>query len=1038
MRYDARDMTPQTKAPRSLMFYFAVGASALCLLVVGVIVVRAMTASPNTNTPGVDGAFTNSGNENLLGDQAGAKGLQIQVMDRDNPERLSAEFRSETITPLQAQRYDVTQPRATFYLDDGRVAVIRADGGTMVMPDRTRTPETGTLRSNVVVRLFNVPVGGGSPDPDNDEPAMTWTGTSLTFDATLGEISTTEPFVLTSPGYEFRAADAKVLINQALERLELLTVRQGGTLVAFATDEPENDAIETEADEAVEEPGNATDNPTKTASAQGGNAAQADPPAPPAPIITLYQSVMRGDVRLERTGQHIASDRLDMYARTIDNALPDGAIAAIDIQTSESVAEAEESGNADVPMDAGDLNPAQVEVASADQPGSSTVPSGSDAATPEADPPAPTNDTTLRWTGLLEIRPLAAEPAELVGNDLLARFTAERSGVVTFADAASEANGQAAVVEYGFTTQDLVLTGPSQESSVFLTSPKIGRATMGRLELNLGTGAGVVPGPFGVVATDNVSKLDARERTTLHFASRDGQVTGELREVVCVGSVIASDSESTIKADFLHAFFDVGKSGSTLRRLIARDTVDLSDSEGNGGTCDALDVAFAPNTDEPVPTSFDAQGRASFRDRTARVDAEHLYATLRTPEDGSLEVVQTWADGNVRFRRYTDQVDIRGQRLFANLDQELLEVEDESGMARVSRGPTEIEGEAVRLDGTARTVFITGPGRFRHSAGRGDTASSIDAAWTVGMAFDDRSGLLEAAGDVDAVSRPDPWTRETIAAAELRVELAPYNEPVLAAEADDNPDTPLDSLGDDDREILKLYAASALHVGEGDALATIESARFTAPLPEADDSETEATEEPPLERAFRLSGTEILADSTAGTLDVPGRGRLFVADLRAPEPDETTTDEDQRGAALFDWAGSLHADRARGHAEMHDSVQMSHTSTTDGSRAVLESMHLRINFAPSADDAPEKLFGGLRSAVATENVYLRSDARELTADVVEYDPDAGIARALAEGFGTVSILDRQTGSPMTASALIWDLINDRVDIVDPSTIVIPR
>ena len=116
---------------------------------------------------------------------------------------------------------------------------------------------------------------------------------------------------------------------------------------------------------------------------------------------------------------------------------------------------------------------------------------------------------------------------------------------MTFADRASDASGRAATVEYGFTSQRLILSGPSQESSVFLTSPTMGRATMGRLELDLGTGDGLVPGPFGVVANDKVSKLDARERTTLRFAARDGRVTGELREVICEGSVVASDADST-------------------------------------------------------------------------------------------------------------------------------------------------------------------------------------------------------------------------------------------------------------------------------------------------------------------------------------------------------------------------------------------------------------------------------------------------------------------------------------------------------------
>jgi len=760
---------------------------------------------------------------------------------------------------------------------------------------------------------------------------------------------------------------------------------------------------------------------------------------------------MRGEVRLDRAGQSIASDRLDMFARTIDNALPEGAITGVDFKPPEQTDEPEPPTDPESPDNADAAN----QLPAIDSPSRSNTsdPSGTPPANADQ-PEPPAADAVLSWSGVLEIRPLASPPAELDTNDLVARFTAERTGVVTFADEPSEAHGQAATVEYGFTTQDLILSGPSQESSVFLTSPAIGEATMGRLELNLGTGTGVVPGPFSVVAGDGVSRLDARERTTLLFAARDGRVTGELREAICEGSVVASDSDSSLKANFLHAYFDVGETGSSnLRRLIARDSVRLDDGQGNGGTCDTLDIAFAPNTDEPTPTSFDAQGRASFRDRTAKIDAEHLYATLRTPENGSLEVVKAWADGEVRFRRYTDQIDIRGQRLFADLDAELLEVEHEGGLARVARGATIIDGESVTLHGLDGTAIVTGPGRFDHRAGKGNTASRVTASWTEGMAFDDASGLLEAAGDVNAVSRPDPWTRETITAAQLRVQLEPAAEATELATLDEDSDSPLDSLGSEDRAIRTVYAASDAFLGLGDDLATIESARFTAPLPEPrEHSETvegepaEAQPEPPLERAFRLSGVEILSDNQAGTLDVPGRGRLFLADLRtaaANTPDSedaapASGNDNQRGAALFDWVGSFHADRALGTAEMLDSVQMSHFNANDGSKAVLESNRLRINFAPGEGDDPSDLFGGLRSAIAQENVYLRSDTRELSADIIEYDPDAGVARALAEGFGVVRILDRLTGSPTTASAIIWNLTTDRVDLVDPSTIYIPR
>lgn len=1034
-------MTTNTKNPRPLSFHLAVGAAVLCLAAVGVLVVRALTTPPAASS-NTGNAFESGRDIDILGEGGGARGLHIQIMDRDDRARLAAELRTDTIDPLAAQRYRVTNPRATLYLEDGRVVHIASDGGTLVMPDRAKAPETGTLKGNVVVRHFDALPSGRQPDPETDEPTITWRGATLSFDATLGEASTNEPFTLNSNTFEFKAADAKLLINQALERLERFTVRKGGTLVYFAeplTPEPAEDPAQPDRDAGADTPRLAQDDTTPP---DQHAAADTAPPPPLAPVITFYQGAMRDEIVLERGGQRIESDRLDLFARTIDNKLPEGAIASFSTPLGETPPNDTEP-TADALGTPGDAQPESndntdattndpIEIAEAD--------------TDQSQPPPP-DDATLSWTGVLEIRPLSAEPPELEANHLAARFTSEKSGVVSFSDALSQASGQAAVVEYAMTTQRLVLSGPSQERSVFITSPTIGEATMGRLEIPLATGHALVPGPFSVIAADGISRVDSREQANLIFAVRDGRLTGELLEVMCLGSARAADADASLEADFLHAFFKSDDTGdSRLRRLIARDGVRLADGHSASGTCDALDVTFDPNAKDPIPTTVDATGSVRFRDQTAKIDADHLFVNLRETEEGAIEVAKAWADGDVTFRQLADQIEITGDRLFADTDAEYIEVEHKSEdgngtLARIARGQTVITGALVRLNGSLRTARVQGPGSFEHRAGKGEQASHILANWTEGMAFDDATGKLECLGDVEAIHEPDPLTRDTITAALVRVQLDPAGETTVTADASDDA-LALDAMSDDDRAIRTVYAAGQAYFGVGDTLATIESARYAAPANETFDLTTPTeheptnTPEPILERAFRLSGVEIISDNQAGTLDVPGRGRLFVADLR-PVP-ENQTDSTERGAALFDWTGSLHADRTLGTAEMLDSVQMNHTRISDGSKAMLECARLRINFDPSENDRTETIFGGLRSAIADTNVYLRTDTRELTADLLEYNPDTGLAQALADSFNLVQILDRATGSPTTASAIIWNLTTDRVDIVDPSTITILR
>ncbi|MCC7390554.1 MAG: hypothetical protein IT431_17520 [Phycisphaerales bacterium] len=1024
---------PKAKAPqpRPLSFHLAMGVALVCLLAVAFIVFRAVTAPPAAGPASRDDAFATGTDEGVLGQDSGARGLHIQIMDREAKNRLSAELMSDTIDPLQAQRYQVTQPRATVYLEDGRVIHITARGGTLVMPDRAKAPETGTLTDDVVVRLFNRRVDGSAPVIEADEPAFTWTGRSLTFDSTLGEASTDEPFVLASREFEFSAKDAKLLINQALERLERFTVRQGGTLVY--TDRPDEQAP--------------TPPPAGTATAGAGAAPErggaADPGLPPPPpVTTYYQAAMRDGIVLTRAGQEVRSDRMDVFARTIDSRLPPGAIAEFRTGPVEPDGDAAEGADG-APAGLGQGAPAGSAgdgvTGQAGAPPDSTLtpPAPTEATAPEEDGP-----TTLTWTGVLEVRPLSAEPPELAKNHLLARFTSEESGVVTFADAASEASGRAAVVEYGFTGAELVLSGPSQGRSVLVSSPSMGEASMGRFELPLKTGEATIPGPFTVIGADGISRIDSGERARLLFAVEDGRLTGQLLEAEFIGTAKAADADASLEANRLLATFEPDADGrSQLARLVAVESVRLADGKGATGWCDMLDTRFARGADQPTPESFTAEGNASFRDQTARVDAQHLHAILRATESGGIEVAKAWAEGAVEFRRHGDRIAINGERLFADTDAQYLEVESDAGQASVARGPTRIAGSSVRLNGLERTAFVQGVGSFEHRAGKGDQASRVFAGWTEGMAFDDLDGKLEAVGAVEADHEPDAFTREHISASVLRVELEPGTpgEEVLAT---DEPAEP--TASETDRPIRTVYAAGR-EPREGEEpddawrLARVESARYVAPLEAVDAAIEKGSEaQPALERAFRLSGTEILADNTAGTLDVPGRGRLVIADLR-PQPEGEPSEE--RGAALFDWSGSLHADRNAGEAQMVQGVQMVHHRTLDGTRTVLDCQWLKVRFTPgegAAGAEPESLFGGLRSAIAETQVYLRTDAREMTASLLEYNPDTGIARAVGESFDGVRILDRRTGSPMTASAMIWDLTTDRVDIVDPSTITIIR
>lgn len=1004
---------------RSIGFYLAGSVALLCVIGVAVIFTRAMIAG---DAGTADQGFEDAGQAfegQDIREGFGASGLHVQVMDKDDRTRLAAELRSDTIEPLQAQRYRVGEPRATVYLDDGRIVEIAARSGSLVMPDRADAPESGRLSGEVVIRLFEKHADGRRIDPSVDLPAMVWEGEALTFDSTLGEVSTDQPFVLTAAEFEFRAADAKMLINQSLERLERFTVRRGGTIVQRP--------LQVAMADPPPEPRVAGDPPPSPSVANGKagavqpTTAQADTPeqpAPPEPVTTFYQAAMRGDVTLARASQSIQSDRLDLYARTVNNKLPDGAIARF----APAESGADEAGQN---RDEGAGTGAAVEN---EQPADQPTPA-QDEATDGGPASAPAESTpdvsTLTWTGTLEVTPMASQPPELDSDDLFARFTSGASGVVHLADASSDARGRAALIEYGLTSQVLVLSGPGQQN-IELTSSTMGVARMGHFVLPLATGMGNIAGPGEFVDPDG-GRIDWNSRADLIFHVAGGRIVGELREAICYGGAEASDAGASLQAEVLHAYFDTEIDGeSRLRRVEARENASLTDGRGSGGRADGFTIAFAADSNgDPQPSSFEANGSADLRQPGARVRADHLHAQLRSDDQGDIEVAKAWAEGAVHFERFEDDIEIRSEHLYADVDAELLEVEGlrdsdadtERAVAHVTRGQTTISGEWVRLHGTMRTADAKGQGSFEHRAGRGAERSHIFARWTEGMSYDDITGRLACVGGVHAVHEPDPLSRDIIDAELLRVDLAPLGETASETEAVDI--ASLEGAPSDDREVLRVHAGGGQMLGMPESLATVESARFAAG----------GGESPTLERALRLSGVEIIADNTARTIDVPGRGRLFVADLREG------TGEDDRGAALFDWEGSFHADRSTGEATMHQAVQMSHNRASDGAKTVLECGDLLVRFTPDADD--DAALGGLRSAIAERDVYLRTDEREIAAGFLHYEPDAGLARALAPSGGRVRIVD-SSGAPTSASAIVWDLTADRIDVVDPGSIVIPR
>lgn len=1017
----ARPQTPP-RAPRRA-HAVVVGASALAVLFVGGVIVRALTSRPPQIPEGTGAEVRDI--LDLGGDRgvAAAGGLMLQLTDRADPTRLAMELRAARMDPIARETYRVSDLKAWIFRSDGTRLWVRADAGTLILPDRSREPDSGSLTGDVVIRRFRDPAPGVQIDPERDAPEFTVRTPSLTFDQ-LGEVSTEDRIVVTTADGELAGSGLRILVNESRESLMLLRLARGEYLRIRAREgaAPQQPQPMSRAGAApsTASPSSGSPSPARQPSTLAADAAShdADEPSPPGAVETRYLATFDSDVVLRDGPRTVAGDRLEVWARLFDNALRPGAVGGADDPAPATGTTNLSTPNSSTPSPARpDPSAAPALAGDARAP---EAPNDTRAASTSSDSTGGAPDDLgangsqameLTWAGVLEIRPLSDEPPELADNDVTARVTAERSGLVRLADASTGATGSASTAEYRATTRDLWLSAPGAEG-VRLEAPDRGVARFGRLELNLATGIGHVPGP-GIVESASAGRVEWREQADLVFRVADGAMTADLAEAMCAGGARASRDAASIESQFLRAIFNPGTDESELRRLIASERVRLADGRGGEGRAEHLDIMFAPGVEgDPRPTEMLARGEARFSNGPDFVQGGVVHATITLDDQGELTASHMRAIDDAWLERRQDGVVVRGREVV--LDAEAQTVDATGPDAVVQRLGARISGDFVRLDGRAGTARVIGRGAFQHRALAPDGfVSTFDASWSRGMSFDDATGLLLCDGDVSATHQPDALTRDAVLADAVRAELTAPPAPTIP-QADGLALAPVEAP---QRELRRFVAIA----GEGGPLAVVEASRAVA-----DESAPSGQR---LARALRLKGLEIIADQQAGLIEVPSRGELLAADLRA----DADGQEDDRGSALFTWATSMRFSRASGRATMEGGTSMVHRRL-DGGTTVIECGSLAADIATdeAIGSADEAASASLRRVWAIGSVYARSGDREMVADEAIYDPVGGRAEAFASAGRRVTVLDSRTGSPLRAQRVFWDLRTDRVEVNSPS------
>lgn len=969
---------------------------------IGVLVVRArLTAPPAAPTPEPEAP------DLLASEDIGRmRGSDIELYDRRDPSRLAARIRSERTDPVPDRRGMVRMehPEAWMFLRSGRTVHVRADDGVFYMPDRQREPESGTIRGNVVVRLYESARASGA---DGGEPLATLRTSALTFDGTSFEVSTPERFEFDAGTLSGTGTGLKLIYNEAARRIELLEIRRGESVTHTPASGPAGTSAA-----APAPPGRAV---TTVARAVDGDRPVPDrpDPSPAAAEETYYQLVLSDAVTVTQGRRTVRSDRLTAWARLVDQRLPSGAIWRLD------------GKSADRP---GNVPPRGEPVRAPAHP--DPEPHGG-APRPPAQAVAPTPDetepVTLRWTGPCVLRPLESAPRELAEDHVALRATAERSGAVTFRDDALGGEGRCATLEYGLTTGRLALTGPGP-SSVVLARDDGATLEAVRAELDLVHARAVIPTPGIVYAPhedgESRDEISWNERAEFTLARDADTGASRLREASFAGRSQATDGSALLRGERIRAEFARGLDGATLlTRLVALDPnrVLARSSDEQVMRAEELDVAFAPGADprRPDPVKLVARGRVAAAGTGGELECAFLDADLARDDRGSVGVTTAVARSGVRFARKDDGVSASAEEARVDAARQVVDLTGPG--SSVGADPTRIWGEQIRLLGVERTITVFGPWRIVHGPRPLGEDPVLRAEGTSGLTFDDLSGTAEGAGRVTAVHRPDALRRDTFVSERLRLRFTP-DSGTTASDA---------GAQRGDRRLLHATLIGAAEEGTGDGRATSESRRYAVAEPGIP---------PALMQIVYVDGPRLLADVEHSVLDVPGAGRALVRDHTGPsDPDG----DDLRGDSLFTWERAMRLDRAAGSMDMDGNVWVTHVRLAEDQavRVIAEHVTAVIRSTPGPSDRVELVSASARGAV---NVAVgprdpsRPFEREITADRVDYDAATGVILASSESGNLVTLFDAARGAPAIAERITWDVRRNEIKLIRPLPVVVPR
>ena len=1030
------------------------------LTLVFAIIIWTSIAGNQTPTPPRSDFFPDDITEEIpnIEDTQTGGAMLVTMVDKDDPTRVAATLKADRFEPIGEGRRRLDNPESWIYTKDGRAIKITADYATMLMPDPNEPPDSGTLEGNILIESFD--------QLDQTKPTL-----QARFDAPLEferrylRLRSAGHFNITSDAFDLAGTDLTVILNELRDRVELIDIAQGDSIVIRTPSKSKQAPSSTSATPPTQ--GSATpntqqqaapkDQTTQRAQQTQQNQAQQDPTPqdPIQAIVNQYHIVLNDQVIAHASGSGSAkSDRLELWLALTDGQLPDDAIRAINFTPSSKPAPNQSPNPTTEPTTGPTTGPTTQQATKPQAP-----PSSQPTQSTTQSAPSPT-DITITWSGKMTLRPIDdAVPSQLTNNSLALKLIANDNAGITFDVPNQHFTGQAFAATY-LATQGIVELESQQTKAgiIRLIAQDAGTLNATALNANLATGKITLNNRGSISTTpqdpntpDSNASIQWKKSATFTIATntQTNTLTDRLTNATFIGGVIGRQSGNTVGARTLQADFDPQKPSSiSLQTITMHEGVLASASRSIISGTDLV-IDLVPGIDEKsiTPTTLTATGKVLGRTPDQLLKADHLVVDMSQSHDGKVIVQSANAKGNVRYtdsKRSTAQAD----SLDANaVDQTMTLL---GSPAQVGQGGSTITGNHINLNAQRKAIEVLGPGSFDHDIAldndqpntpTNSITGHIRTTWKGSMRFDDALGSIECEQQVKVISTPDAYTRDTIDAHRAQIKLTPMptNDPI-AGQSTNRP------RQKDQRALLNARIFGYAPPGQDPIPAKVESRTY-----DKDD----------LERVISLiylEGAQIYADNQAQTLAVPAPGTLLIMDRSQDDSsnekkgENRDESEDQgssspanpnAGLTRFTWQGNMSLDRAQGTATFAEKVIVRQKTISTGKLASLFTDQLDARFvigeqtqATDESDPPAQPKGPqstrLLGVDALGSVRFLYEGKELLADSAIYNAISDSLFASAIDNKLVTLYDDAQPAPLSAKTMRWYLEQDRIEINAPT------